>query len=399
MEIGKIKKWSHWFLKESPIILLVTAAAQIAVLQAIFRLTKVLRRRGSNLICFTGMYYNDNSKAMFEMVRKNTKYECYWIARNKESLKEAQKDGGVVFYYFTPLLFLNFLLKTKLVVTSTSFFPLLFPEDCKVLQLWHGVSPKPNAKDSPLVRGVDICCVPTEQVREKYVKWFNVPVEMFRITGYPRLDTLLAYIECRNEIRRKLEVPTDKKVVLYAPTWNFGVWGWDNPYKNLQELAKYLNEKNVSLIFRFHPLCEYDKTRFQRKKFEKVFDEMKKEYSNVFWLDMDQEQSTEKLLAISDVLITDWSSIYTDYYVTKNPVIFLEWEKETFLKMGGLKHEWRVGDIATSKEEFYKILDNALEYENRYEKEQQSVLNKIHGKVDGKASQRVLQIIEEMMNG
>jgi len=107
-----------------------------------------------------------------------------------------------------------------------------------------------------------------------------------------------------------------------------------------------------------------------------------------------------KLLAITDILITDWSSIYTDFFLTKRPIIFLEINKEYFTKIRGkpeVPPEYRAGEIVHNSEEFYEALEFVLKHGNRFEKEQEKLLKIIHGDVDGKASERVVKLIEELL--
>jgi len=82
---------------------------------------------------------------------------------------------------------------------------------------------------------------------------------------------------------------------------------------------------------------------------------------------MPKEPDTMKLLAITDILITDWSSIYTDYFFTKRPIIF------------------------------YVSLRTVLAKGNRHKEEQERLLKIAHGNVDGKASERVAKVIIKLV--
>jgi len=113
-----------------------------------------------------------------------------------------------------------------------------------------------------------------------------------------------------------------------------------------------------------------------------------------------KEPDTMKLLAVADILVTDWSSIYTDYFLTKRPIIYLEINKDFYTKERGkpeVPPEYRAGEIVRNNEEFYEVLEIILEKGNRFKKEQEKLLNIIHGNVDGKASERVAKVIEDLL--
>ena len=115
---------------------------------------------------------------------------------------------------------------------------------------------------------------------------------------------------------------------------------------------------------------------------------------------MSKEPDTMKLLAITDILITDWSSIYTDFLLTKRSIIFLETNKEYFTKIRGKSEvppEYRAGEIVHNNDEFYEILNMVLKEGNRYKEKQEELLKIIHGNVDGKASERVVRVIEKLL--
>ena len=114
-----------------------------------------------------------------------------------------------------------------------------------------------------------------------------------------------------------------------------------------------------------------------------------------------KEPDTMKLLAITDILVTDWSSIYADFFLTKRPIIYLEANREYFIAFRGkpeVPPEFRAGEITHNTEEFYDALELVLKKGNRFEEEQEKLLKIIHGTVDGKSSERVVEVIEKLLN-
>ena len=131
-------------------------------------------------------------------------------------------------------------------------------------------------------------------------------------TGYPRNDDLFKFTKDRcTNIKKELNIPTDKKVVLYAPTFR------DNQYSAAEgfKLANYIDFKEAYkelgddyvILFRAH--------YFISKKLDVS------EYRG-FVYDVSSVEDVNTLYAISDMLITDYSSVFFDYANLKRPIVF-----------------------------------------------------------------------------
>ena len=118
-------------------------------------------------------------------------------------------------------------------------------------------------------------------------------------TGYPRNDILINADEClKNSIKKKLNIPESKKVILYAPTWR------DNSFTNagytfeLQadffKWKKYLNDEYV-VLFKPHYLIINHYAADKRLE--------------GFLYNIDADAEISELYLIADVLITDYSSV------------------------------------------------------------------------------------------
>ena len=125
--------------------------------------------------------------------------------------------------------------------------------------------------------------------------------------GYPRNDFLINHTqEDIRMIKEKLEIPEDKKVILYAPTWR------DNQHEagtgftydlnvNFDALRQELGDEYV-ILFRVHYLVA--------SKFS--FDDYEGFIYNVSNYD-----DINHLYLIADLLITDYSSVFFDFAYIK----------------------------------------------------------------------------------
>lgn len=141
-------------------------------------------------------------------------------------------------------------------------------------------------------------------------------------TGCPRNDIVLnATTEQKNRFRQQLGLPaTDKPLVLYAPTWR-GIFG--HPEINAERLItdlQFLQQKNCQIVFRGHYFVEQALTNAGLKNI----------------CIAPQTIDTSELLAVTDVLITDYSSIFFDYLPTGRPILFYTYDLEQYSQERGL---------------------------------------------------------------
>jgi len=138
--------------------------------------------------------------------------------------------------------------------------------------------------------------------------------------GYPHSDFLINATQKRAEqIKKSLELPLDKKIILYAPTWRDndtnGNWSFNFTLKiNLKKWQEQLGEEYIILIRMHHLITNI-----------KDLDEVEGFAYNLSTYDDIQELSL-----ISDILITDYSSVFFDFGVTKKPILFYTYDFEEY---------------------------------------------------------------------
>lgn len=143
---------------------------------------------------------------------------------------------------------------------------------------------------------------------DKYAKyyWYDGPILM---TGVPKQDALANLTKNEIiEIKKRLHINEEVRIALYAPTFrkdmqDYAIYclNWD---RILNVLESKFGGKWIGAI-RLHP-------GLARK--DNDFSDMQ----NV--IDFSLLSDAQEALAISDILITDYSSIVFDYVLTRNPV-------------------------------------------------------------------------------
>ena len=154
---------------------------------------------------------------------------------------------------------------------------------------------------------------PSAFCTEKFVSAFDLKDKsIVKEVGYPRNDFLYKYTDKDiNRIKRSLGISKDKKVILYAPTWRddqhkSGVGYTYEVNINFDKLRKELS-KDYVILFRAHYFVS------------SIFDFSKYEG---FIYNVSNVDNVNDLYVISDLLITDYSSVFFDYSILKRPVLF-----------------------------------------------------------------------------
>lgn len=165
-----------------------------------------------------------------------------------------------------------------------------------------------------------------EGKKEKNIVADNVNVDINNIynTGLPRIDELLSFIkndDKKNKIKEQLNIPRNKKVILYAPTYR-----------------EY--NKTISSGIHFDGNFDYSKWKEVFKEYVLV---VTTHYENSRINDNTSSNdviyaynynSINELLAISDVLISDYSNIVFDFYFTGNPAFCYGFDYDYYIKNG-----------------------------------------------------------------
>jgi len=138
--------------------------------------------------------------------------------------------------------------------------------------------------------------------------------------GYPRNDALARVTEeSVASIRRRFEIPAGKKVVLYAPTWRDDQHASSLGYTldigvDFERLRAALGDEYV-VLFRAHYLIA------NRFDFER---------HDGFVRDVSAVNDVNDLYAVSDVLVTDYSSVFFDYANLGRPMVFYMYDLDDY---------------------------------------------------------------------
>lgn len=183
-------------------------------------------------------------------------------------------------------------------------------------------------------------------------------------------------------IKARLGIPAGKRVVLYAPTWRDDQHSAGKGYTlqmpiDFDALHRELGDDHV-VLFRPHYLIanEFDFARH-----------------GGFVRDASAVSDVNELCLISDVLVTDYSSVFFDYANLKRPIIFYMYDFETYANnMRGfyVDVDDLPGPIVRTQDELVAALRSAPDTTDVFAERYRRFNERFTYLDDGRASERVV---------
>lgn len=287
----------------------------------------------NNRVLFTahGRLYNDSPKAIYEYIINNDKYNQYELIWGLENPESTIIPGRGEKVKIDSLKYFCIALSSSYWVTCVNIERGLHfkKKRTKYLNTWHGFPIKGTGDNSDGRKiedfsQIDLFCVSGEFDREYYKKCFLLKDTSFLYSGFPRMDELYnCDLTQKDRIRRELEIPTGKKVILYAPTWrdsidNGKTYGIKPPI-DWRKWREKLSNRYVVLL-RMHPYC--------MECYGIQYDD--------FVRDVSQFNKINDLLTISDLLISDYSGTIFEFAVLERPIICFGYDIDDYKKSRGL---------------------------------------------------------------
>lgn len=351
---------------------------------------------------FLGKSYSDSPKYIYEhMVKNNMNFKYIWI------FKEKKKNllGNPIQIKRFSLKYFYYMARAKYWVNNSRIPKTLNKrKDNIYLQTWHGTPLKTLVFDMKDVysadpaykrnfynqsRRWDYLSSPNAYSSNIFRRAFKYDKEMLEY-GYPRNDILYQKNteESISALKKKMNLPADKKVVLYAPTWRDDEFYAKGQYKftlqlDLKELQKQLgNEYIVILRMHYFIASQLDITEFKG-----------------FAYDFSSYDDIAELYLVSDVLITDYSSVFFDYAHLKRPILFFTYDLEKYRdKLRGfyIDIETEVpGPLLRESNEVINALKDIEEVEREYRQVYDEFYEKYCKWDDGNASKKTVQAVFE----
>lgn len=330
----KFRKTIAKLIKEDNFISLL----YVFLLDTFIKLLEVFYRKPQKQVLFVsfgGKQISDSPKRIYQIMKNDPYFKDYnfvWAVLDKKKRSSLENDSRCKLVKIDSVSYYIMCLKSNIWVTNSGIkrYTNLSSKKTLFVNTWHGVPMKKIGVDEVSVKKskifakkwfefaeADINLACSEYDKKILMHVFRAPEKSFFSLGLPRNDKLYEEKKDKASIREALKIGAEKKVILYAPT----VRGENGPSfhvpLNLKKWQYAL--PNYIILFRAH----YFITNIDLKTFPNV-------------IDVTHYDELDELMEISDVLITDYSSLAFDFSILEKPIYSFAYDLKDYAKYQGL---------------------------------------------------------------
>ena len=361
---------------------------------------------GRGMIC--------NPYALFLYLLEKEEYQDYthiWVLDdfedNRKQIEKYEKYPNVRFVKYKSKEYCKDLATVKYLVNNVSFPSYFLKREGQVLiDTWHGTPLKNMGFDIPganisqgntarnlLSADYIVSSGPymTETAYKNSYKMQNLYEGTILEEGFPRNDKL--FENNRAEIIRKLQsygvnAEADKKIILYAPTWRGEQYSQPDTdlqdvYKLIQIIEDSIDTKEYQVLVKLHQIVYH------------YLKENQVELGDAQAKFIPATMDTNEILSVTDVLISDYSSIFYDFMLTGKPILFYVPDAENFEDYRGLYYGFDnlPGPAVSSPEKLGELLKDIPAAVSSYQEKYAKARVQICPRDDGNVCRRIVDVM------
>ncbi|MCX7641045.1 MAG: CDP-glycerol glycerophosphotransferase family protein [Elusimicrobiales bacterium] len=361
--------------------------------------------RDENIIVFgsyMGNRFADNPKYLFLYLNKyfKEKKRYIWITRKKEISKKL-KERGFESYSLYSLKGLYYALKAKYYVFDVKSNDICYwtSKGSVKINLWHGIPLKKIEHDMGvdskyfgksvfkkcvykifgpwIYESPDFVLTTSSTLLNIFSSAFNINFQNIIVSNYPR--NIALFKELTGEDIGISNINFDKikkiknegfKIVFYLPTFR------DKTGDNFFEIIDFnlINdfcvENKIIFLIKPHPIANIN---ICLSNFENII--LLHKYEDIY-----------PYLRLSDILVTDYSSVFFDYYLTEKPIIFFNYDLDEYLSKNRQMYfgynETCIGWKAPNFSELISSIEDALKNPDKYKLEVEKLISQFFEKYE-----------------
>jgi CDP-glycerol glycerophosphotransferase (TagB/SpsB family) len=380
--------------------------------------TKKVKRKSNIWVfgSFGGRHFTDSPKYFMIYLQKvKPEIRTIWLTNNKQVV-DALREQGYESYQSYSLKGFFYTLKAGFIIVSTGIHDvnIIGSPGAKIINTWHGIPIKKIQADAD-VDELDVsylakikskfvsfanryedkqissllCC--SKEEKQNLTSAFRINSNRVHITGLPRNDILYSNNwteiigdEFLFQLKKKFTI---QKVFLYLPTYRDSKIGSNDLFYRYgfeeQMIQTILESQNAILVLKMHYL-DQTKLSLKNQNNSRIID-VSNSISDIY-----------PILKQSDILITDYSSIYLDYLLIDKPIIFSPFDLEEYVKYDRKLYydydEITPGPKAKNWFEVFELIKHVMEIDE-WKLQRELIRNRFHQYKDGNSAERVFQMI------
>lgn len=340
----------------------------------------------------------NNMRLIYQRLKKSGKYtiHVHLLKSNLDYRKQWKKNCAA---------FLSDLATAKYLFLSEGSDVLscvdLRPETI-VTQTWHGCgafkrfgfstadyifgASRENMLKHPINNNYTYVTVSSPEVSWAYVEAMQLEghEDIVKPIGVSRTDVFFDPKNIDNayeDVYSKFPAARGKKIILYAPTFRGRVSDAEAPDQiDIRAFAHALGRDYV-MIIKQHQLV-------------KQLPPVPEELEGTFVYDGSRTMNIDELLMVSDICISDYSSLIFEYSLFERPMIFFAYDLDDYFDWRGFYYDYNEmtpGPVCTTNEQ---MIDYILHIDERFNR--QTVVNfrnKFMSSCDGHATDRIMKLV------
>jgi len=302
------------------------------------------------------------------------------LDNHKELIARYSRYKNVKFIKYQSRQYLKYLCRAKYLVNNGTFPSYFTKKEGQIyINTWHGVPLKKMGFDMPngsiessnTIRNflhTDYLLSTSPILTKMYLDAYKLKgIYQGEIieSGYPRLDLLknTKTDEIFTVLRKSgVVIQKNKKLILYAPTWRGASFG--NVIKDIENYIQFkayfdshVDTKEYQLLIKVH---------------QSVYEKIKSDIDSIDYM-IPANIDANELMSITDILISDFSSIFFDFLATNKPIIFYIPDAEDYQSVRGTNYslDSLPGSVVSDLPELCDIIKQKNYRTCEYEKYQQ----------------------------
>ncbi|MGD0780771.1 MAG: CDP-glycerol glycerophosphotransferase family protein [Dehalococcoidales bacterium] len=382
-------------------------------------------RRNKNMWIFGslgGKDFMENSKHLFLYINKYHKeIRAIWLSRNKKIILELERNGFESYYIYSLRGFYYSLTAKYFIYSNFMLYDLNYIPSVggTRINLWHGIPLKKIGEDANMSTSGSITKLNTfnrlntgiyrivfhflhkttnyfiacsEEHRRKMCSAFGKVNSSVPITGYPRNDAMFLPVSSWQNDNMFWDFISNmikfKYLLFYLPTFRDSKRaGYDlfTPYSfNADEAQKTLEKLDAVMIIKAHDVGKM-----------KIIQQSSS--PRIIFASNNQLPDIYPLLNKTNILLTDYSSVYFDFLLLDRPIIFTPFDLGKYINNDRQLYydydEVTPGPKARNWPEVFKLMEHVIE-RDEWKAQRELVRNRFHKYIDGNSSERVFQMIK-----
>lgn len=288
---------------------------------------------------------------------KNYPYEVNMILKKTIDTKKTFKEKKE----------LTRLMAISKYILIDDFYPIVYPirfrKGTKLIQVWHAMGAfktfgfsrigkvgGPTKSSLTHKNYTDAICS-SKSIRKNYAEAFGISIDKVHAIGIPRTDVFFDKEYEKNikeDLYKKYPILKNKKVITYAPTFRGN--GQQSAYFPFDMIDFNLLKKELKddyvFILKMHPFVK--DTNFLPK-------------NDDFFLNLSDEREINDLLFVTDILVTDYSSVIYEYSLLNKQVVFYVPDLDEYIRTRDFYYDFNkymYGDVATTTNELIEKIRN-----------------------------------------